>query len=105
MNKAQALPEETCSLVKKADMYQTVSLPALDSDGEMHRALPAHRGGAPSHLTWEGRAGFLQETFPVLEKVSQLVLHARRQSEQRHGDKKQGRVSTHPKKMRVRGLS
>lgn len=55
MNKAQALPEETCSLVKKADMYQTVSLPALDSDGEMHRALPAHRGGA--RATSPGRAG------------------------------------------------
>lgn len=50
MNKAQTLAEETCNLVKKADMYQTISLLVLDSNGEMYRALWACRGGAPSRV-------------------------------------------------------
>lgn len=39
MNKIQAIPEGTCSLVGKTDIHQTVRLPAQGSHGEMHRAL------------------------------------------------------------------
>lgn len=39
MNKIQAIPEGTCSLVGKTDIHQTIGLPAQGSHGEMPRAL------------------------------------------------------------------
>lgn len=35
----------------------------------------------------------------MLGKISQMILKAKGQGEQRYGNKKQGRVSGHPRKM------
>lgn len=86
-------------------IYQTTRLPAQNSDGEMHRVPWGLKGGTLSHSSRESRAGFPEETLPVLGQVSQLIPQATRQSEQRHGDKTQGRVSQHPKEVRMTGIT